>query len=48
LLVAIVRPTRHSPPHGDIADDDVAAAAAGRAVQLRGHQKTGGIERSAL
>ena len=23
-----VRPTRHSPPHGDIADDDVAAAAA--------------------
>jgi hypothetical protein len=26
------RPTRHSPPHGDIADDDdVAAAAAGRA-----------------
>ena len=29
-----VRPTRHSPPHGDIADDDVAAAAAGRAARF--------------
>ena len=29
-----VRPTRHSPPHGDIADADVAAAAAGRAARF--------------
>ena len=29
-----VRPTRHSPPHGDIDDDDVAAAAAGRAARF--------------
>jgi len=29
-----VRPTRHSPPHGDIADAAVAAAAAGRAARF--------------
>ena len=29
-----VRPTRHSPPHGDIDDADVAAAAAGCAARL--------------
>ena len=29
-----VRPTRHSPPHGDIDDADVAAAAAGRAARF--------------
>jgi len=29
-----VRPTRHSPPHGDIDAADVAAAAAGRAARF--------------